>query len=118
MRVRDEADSDATVSSAVYGMMKPHPSIFSETLSMLDVSPGDAVMIGDNVRDDIEGALQAGMRAVLINRGGNVHPDAAAMAAADVPIVTSLREVPGLIGAATGVAGGVRDAIREGLYPA
>ncbi|MGE0703444.1 MAG: HAD family hydrolase [Vicinamibacterales bacterium] len=108
----------ASVSSAVYGMMKPHPSIFTETLSVLNVSPGEAVMVGDNVRDDIEGALRAGMRAVLINRGGDVHPDAAAMAAADVRVVTSLRAVPGLIGAATGVAGGVRDAVREGLHPA
>jgi len=106
----------AAVSSAVYGMMKPHPSIFAETLSVLNVSAAEAVMVGDNVRDAIEGALAVGMRAVLINRGGDVHPDAAGMSATDVPVVTSLREVPNLIGAATGVAGGVREAIREGLH--
>lgn len=104
----------ASLTSAVHGMMKPHPSIFTETLAVLDVTPAEAVMVGDNVRDDIEGALAAGMHAVLICRGDQRHPDADALAAAGVPIVKTLREVPALVAAATGVAGPAAH-VREGL---
>jgi putative hydrolase of the HAD superfamily len=103
----------AAVSSATHGMMKPHPSIFLETLSILDVTVAESVMVGDNVRDDIEGALAAGMRAVLINRGEGPHPDAETLATAGVPIVGSLREVPSLVGTPTGIAGGVPVGIRN-----
>src|SRR6266550_837791 len=60
----------AAVSSADHGFMKPHPSIFLAALQLLDVQPPDAVMVGDNVRQDVEGPLRAGMRAVLLHRGG------------------------------------------------
>lgn len=95
----------AALTSAVHGMMKPHPSIFTDTLAVLNVAPSEAVMVGDNVRDDIEGALGAGMRAILINRADTPHPDTAVLDAAGVPIVRSLREVPSLVGAADGIAG-------------
>ncbi len=107
----------AALSSAVHGMMKPHPSIFADTLAVLDVLPADAVMIGDNVRDDIEGALAAGMRAVLINRSDGPHPDAQALEGAGVPIVGSLREVPAIVAAASGIAGSVAALVRESLEP-
>src|SRR6266508_2151120 len=54
----------ATVSSSEHGLMKPHPSIFAATLPLLDVTPAEAVMVGDSVRQDIEGALRVGMRAI------------------------------------------------------
>ena len=44
---------------------KPHPSIFRDTLDVLGVSPGEAVFVGDRPPDDIRGALDAGMFAVL-----------------------------------------------------
>ena len=53
----------ATVSSSEHGFMKPHPSIFSAALQLVDVPPAEAVMVGDSVRQDVEGALRAGMRA-------------------------------------------------------
>jgi FMN phosphatase YigB (HAD superfamily) len=105
----------AALTSAVHGMMKPHPSIFVDTLAVLDVSPADAVMVGDNVRDDIEGALAAGMRAVLLSRADEPHPDAAVLAAAGVPIVKSLRELPALVESASGMAATVAAQVREGL---
>ena len=48
--------------------MKPHPSIFAAALQLVDVSAAEAVMVGDSVRQDIDGALGAGMRAVLLHR--------------------------------------------------
>ena len=34
----------------------------------MNVPAADAVMVGDSVRQDVEGALRAGMRAVLLHR--------------------------------------------------
>ena len=45
------------VSSSEHGLMKPHPSIFRAALDLVDVPAGEAVMVGDSVRQDIEGAL-------------------------------------------------------------
>ena len=85
----------ATISSSDHGLMKPHPSIFSAALQLLGVSAGDAVMVGDSFKHDVEGALAVGMRAVLLNRG-----DAAAPRVAGdhrVPVIRSLRELPALL---------------------
>ena len=54
--------------------MKPHPSIFQAALRLVDVPASEAVMVGDSVSQDIEGALRAGMRAVLVYRGDGAHP--------------------------------------------
>ena len=58
----------ATVSSSDHGLMKPHPSIFSAALQLLDVPAAEAVMVGDSLKHDVEGALGVGMRAVLLPR--------------------------------------------------
>jgi putative hydrolase of the HAD superfamily len=84
----------AAVSSAEHGLMKPHPSIFQAALQLLDVAPAEAVMVGDHVRQDVEGALRAGLHAVLLHRGGGAHPRAAEIAAMSVPTIGSLRELP------------------------
>ncbi len=83
----------ATVSSSDHGLMKPHPSIFAAALELLDVRAAEAVMVGDSVRQDIEGALGAGMRAILLDRGDT----AAARPTLDVPVIRSLRELPALL---------------------
>ncbi len=46
-------------------LAKPHPSIFRDTLDLVGVSPQQAVFVGDRPPDDIRGALDAGMFAVL-----------------------------------------------------
>jgi putative hydrolase of the HAD superfamily len=81
---------DATVSSPDHGFMKPHPSIFSEALQRLAVEPHDALMVGDSVRDDIDGALRAGMRAALVHRSSVPHPRTAELAARGVTVLGSL----------------------------
>lgn len=80
----------ATVSSFEHGFMKPHPSIFATALERIGAVPTEAVMVGDSVRQDIEGALNAGMRAVLLDRGGAAPVRAAALG---VPVIRSLREL-------------------------
>jgi putative hydrolase of the HAD superfamily len=85
----------ATVSSSDHGLMKPHPSIFSSALQLLGVAASEAVMVGDSVRQDIEGALNVGMRAILLNRGDNAAP--AVVGDQRVPVIRSLRELPDLV---------------------
>jgi HAD superfamily hydrolase (TIGR01662 family) len=84
----------AAVSSFEHGRMKPHPSIFQAALCRVGVSAHEAVMVGDSLRHDIEGALRAGMRAVLVARGEAVPPRAAELG---VPVIKSLRELPPLV---------------------
>lgn len=61
---------DAMVGSKAHGRVKPHPSIFVAALEALDVSPGEAAMVGDSFEDDVEGARSLGMRAILLDRNG------------------------------------------------
>ena len=63
-------DVDAAVGSGTYGKTKPHPTIFRFALEQLAVSADDAVMIGDSIEDDVEGARAIGMRAILLDREG------------------------------------------------
>lgn len=84
----------AAISSSEHGYMKPHPSIFEAGLKLLNVAPSEAVMVGDSVRQDIDGARSIGMRAVLVNRSS----EARATGDIDgVPVVRSLSELPDLL---------------------
>jgi putative hydrolase of the HAD superfamily len=87
----------ATVSSSDHGLMKPHPSIFQAALQLANVEAMDAVMVGDSVRQDVEGALRAGMRAVLLHRGREPHPELDQLAQRGVAVISSLRELPDLV---------------------
>jgi HAD superfamily hydrolase (TIGR01662 family) len=84
----------ATVSSSVHGFLKPHPSIFSAALQLVNVDAGDAVMVGDSLRHDVEGAMRVGMRGILLHRGDSPTPAAAELG---VPVIRSLRELPSLV---------------------
>jgi HAD superfamily hydrolase (TIGR01662 family) len=76
---------DAGISSFHHGKTKPHASIFRAVLDLLEVQPHEALMVGDSVDDDIEGAIAAGMQAVLLDRLG-LRPDFA-------PRIASLAEL-------------------------
>ena len=85
----------ATVSSSDHGLMKPHPSIFNTALRLLGVDAADAVMVGDSLKHDVEGALNVGMRAILLNRGDSAAPKVAGNHR--VPVIHSLHELPSLV---------------------
>ena len=82
-----------SVSSAEHGYMKPHRSIFDAALAKAGVRPEEAVMVGDSIRHDIDGALAIGMRAVLLRRSGEVPP----ALPPDLPVITTLADLPGLL---------------------
>lgn len=79
------------VSSVEHGYMKPHPSIFEAALRGADVVAAEAMMVGDSLTHDVDGARRLGMRGVLVSRSGPVS------APADVPVIHSLRELPPLL---------------------
>jgi HAD superfamily hydrolase (TIGR01549 family) len=61
---------DAVLTSRAHGKTKPHETIFRRMLDLLGVAANEALMVGDTVEDDVEGALAVGMRAVLVDREG------------------------------------------------
>lgn len=100
LRSHFELDSliSVAISSSEHGFNKPHPSIFRTALQKLHVEPREAVMVGDNVKEDIEGALAVGMRAVLLCRSGQPRrPLPACDGQAPVPVIHRLDELPALL---------------------
>jgi putative hydrolase of the HAD superfamily len=92
----------AAISSSEHGYNKPHPSIFRTALHLLQVRPEEAVMVGDNLKQDIEGALGVGMGAVLVCRSGTPRgPDCGrgglTGALRGVPVIGSLHDLRALI---------------------
>jgi putative hydrolase of the HAD superfamily len=83
----------ALVSSSLHGYMKPHPSIFEVALERAGVEASASLMVGDSVKADVEGALAAGMRAVLLRRSGEVP----AQLPSGVPVIRTLAELVGLL---------------------
>ncbi len=59
---------DGALSSAEAGASKPDPALFEQALALVGGSREDAWMAGDSVDTDVEGALAAGLQAVLVAR--------------------------------------------------
>lgn len=58
------------IESAVVGVRKPNPEIFSLGVKALKLPPEKCVVIGDSYRKDIEPALEAGCRAIWLKGPG------------------------------------------------
>ena len=84
----------ARVYSCVFGMTKPHPSIYRHALDKLDVAPAEAVFVGDKLKVDIAGPQKLGIRAVLVASPFRVENDPAI--SPDARIQT-LDELPAMI---------------------
>lgn len=61
---------DQVLISGEVGMRKPNPRVFEILLGRLGADAEAALMIGNNLQSDIEGAQHAGMRAIWVNRSG------------------------------------------------
>ena len=86
---------DVAISSSQHGYMKPHPSIFEAALKLAGVEASDAVMVGDSLSQDIEGARRVGMRGILVRRSEAISTPGKDR---DVPVIRSLGELPELLG--------------------
>ena len=85
--------ADAVLTSGAHGKTKPHESIFRAMLDLLEVAADEAVMVGDTVEEDVEGARAVGMHAVLLDREGR-YPGVAGR-------LGDLRELPAALGIRT-----------------
>ncbi|MFO7589620.1 MAG: HAD family hydrolase [Acidimicrobiia bacterium] len=68
-------DVRIVLDSGVVGISKPDPRIFELALDALQVAPERTIHVGDTPAADVEGALAAGIRPVLIDPY-ELHPDA------------------------------------------
>ncbi|MBP3035881.1 HAD family hydrolase [Arthrobacter sp. zg-ZUI100] len=84
------------------GVAKPDPAIFLEGARRLGTEPAQTFYVGDNRRADAEGAADAGLRGVWLDRPGNPSPvrsEADARPLRGISRIGSLTEVIGLVGA-------------------
>jgi len=61
---------DAVVVSAEIGVAKPDPEPFRQALAAVGADAADALHAGDQIDEDVAGARAAGVRPVLVARGG------------------------------------------------
>ncbi|MEE8363049.1 MAG: HAD family hydrolase [Dehalococcoidia bacterium] len=80
-----------TLTSREVGVGKPHLPMFAAALQRAGAAPGEAVHVGDQLDSDVEGALAAGLSAVLMDRYGN-HA-----AYTNCPRITALAELPAVL---------------------
>jgi putative hydrolase of the HAD superfamily len=83
---------DGAICSAQAGAAKPAPAIFERALALVGGDADGALHAGDSPAHDVAGALAAGLRPVLVVRGGErpAVPDG-------VSVVASLAELPALL---------------------
>jgi putative hydrolase of the HAD superfamily len=70
---------DGAVSSAVVGEAKPAPAVFEAGLELAGCAAGEALFVGDSVENDVRGAEAVGLRALLVQRAGDLPPDVEAV---------------------------------------
>ncbi len=93
---------DHVLASAEVGSVKPDPEIFHHACRRLGVPSHRVLHVGDSVVDDVEGALGAGLRAVLVQREPEGPP-------VDAPMIPNLDGLPQLLGLPGEAGGGTRD---------
>lgn len=80
---------DPIVASLLEGVEKPDRRLFDLTLSKMGLQPDEVLHVGDNPIDDVQGALGAGLRAVLLDREANQS-----QIPADSRVIQSLTQLP------------------------
>ena len=81
---------DVVVSSGTEGIRKPNPEIFHRALARLNASAREALFVGDDIENDFDGAVRAGLHAVWLNRAGTGMEN-------ERPQILSLSEVPRVV---------------------
>lgn len=58
---------DEVITSEEVGVEKPHEEIFQQALDRMGCKAGNSIMIGNKFTEDILGAINIGMHAILVN---------------------------------------------------
>jgi FMN hydrolase / 5-amino-6-(5-phospho-D-ribitylamino)uracil phosphatase len=86
---------ERSIAARQVGVLKPHPAVFHKVVEATDLQLHEVLYVGDDPLADIEGARQAGMRAVWINRNADPWPEHLAQ---PEHTVATLNELAGLLG--------------------
>jgi putative hydrolase of the HAD superfamily len=90
-----EAELDFVIASGAVGLSKPDPAFFRLAASRVGVPPGEALMVGDSYRADIQGAESAGMSGILIRRPE--WRDRRDAVPSEATVIASLAELPEIV---------------------
>ena len=82
---------DAIVFSSEAGRRKPAPDLYLAALESIGTDAERTLFVGDRVREDYEGPLAVGMRAVICTRHAEAEPRDG------VPTIASLADLPSVL---------------------
>ena len=88
---------DVMVDSRVVGAVKPRKKIFLAALDALDTDPEHALMVGDSLQRDIEGALAMGMKAMWMVPDDKKQEAMHRVSHLHIPVISGVSEIPGLL---------------------
>lgn len=87
------------VASEEVGAAKPDPRIFLAACEAVDTVPDETLMVGDDLRGDVLGALRAGLRAVWLNRDDpRTVEDVLGLSTSPAPTIDSLAQLTRVLG--------------------
>lgn len=66
--LKDLQTVDCRIVSSLVGYRKPAPQFFDAVVTQLGVDTQNVLMVGDDVVNDVRGALESGLQAALIDR--------------------------------------------------
>ena len=73
-----------------HGIEKPDPRIFDIAVAASGFEPRQVLHVGDSIENDVDGASNAGVAAVWLNRSGSVHRP-------DITVISTLASLPILL---------------------
>jgi HAD superfamily hydrolase (TIGR01458 family) len=85
------------VGREAYVVGKPSRGFFDQVLAGLGVSANAAVMVGDDIESDIDGALRAGLAAILVRTGKYREDRVRESGVRPTCVVDSIADVPALV---------------------
>jgi putative hydrolase of the HAD superfamily len=62
---------DALVISSEVGFRKPHAAFFQAVCRQLELEPWQILCVGDDLENDVRGAMRAGLSALLVDRASS-----------------------------------------------
>jgi NagD protein len=84
---------EAATGVSPYKVGKPNPFMFRSALNHIDVHSEDTVMVGDNLKTDIKGGMEAGLETYLVLSGVTTESELARSPYRPAHVVGSVAEI-------------------------
>ena len=85
-------------SAEAYVVGKPSRGFFEQVLQDLGLDATEAAMVGDDIESDIEGALRAGLRAILVRTGKYREEHVRELGIHPTAVIDSIANLPDVLG--------------------